>query len=143
MIFSNVIVAFDGSELSKKALLYALHIVRSNPTGSLHVIHVYPFPSVVMGEALIPSPVGIDSAYTEEAEAILNEAKSLTDPQQFVTFVLRQGQPAKDIIAYADEQQSDLIVMGSRGLGSFQELVLGSISHEIVQQSKIPVLVIK
>jgi nucleotide-binding universal stress UspA family protein len=56
---------------------------------------------------------------------------------------IRQGNPAKTILDYAEEINADLIVIGSRGLNSFGEFVLGSVSHNVTQHAKIPVLVVK
>jgi nucleotide-binding universal stress UspA family protein len=143
MSFANLLVAYDGSDLSKKALSHALHLVTDNPDGHLHVVHVYQFPTLVVGEALIPSPASLDKEYYDQAENILNEAKNFLSSYPNATFLLRQGQPAADLLEYAEQQGCDLIVMGSRGLGGIREFVLGSVSHNVVQHSKIPVLVIK
>jgi nucleotide-binding universal stress UspA family protein len=50
--------------------------------------------------------------------------------------------PAPTLIAVADEVHADLIVTGSRGLGGFGELLLGSVSHQLVQHAPVPVVVI-
>ena len=54
-----------------------------------------------------------------------------------------QGAPAEVILEYAKQNGVDLIVIGSRGLGGIREFVLGSVSHNVVQHAKIPVLVVK
>ena len=51
--------------------------------------------------------------------------------------------PAPTLIAIADEVHADLIVTGSRGLGGFGELLLGSVSHQLVLHAPIPVVVIR
>ena len=53
------------------------------------------------------------------------------------------GSLPKAILKVADAEQSDMIVMGSRGLGLFKGALLGSVSQKIVEESKIPVMVIK
>lgn len=47
------------------------------------------------------------------------------------------------ILKYAKENAIDIIVIGSRGLGGIREFVLGSVSHNVVQSARIPVLVVK
>jgi nucleotide-binding universal stress UspA family protein len=143
MAFINLLVAYDGSDLSKKALLQALNLVQDNPAAHIHVAHVYQIPTLVLGEAIIPAPASVDKEYYEQIENMLDEAKMLLSSYPNTTFVLKQGQPAADLLVYAQEHGCDLIVMGSRGLGSLKEFVLGSVSHHLVQNSKIPVLVIK
>jgi nucleotide-binding universal stress UspA family protein len=56
---------------------------------------------------------------------------------------LIQGSPAEVILDYANENGFDVIVIGSRGLGGIREFVLGSVSHNVVQHARIPVLVVK
>ncbi|WP_082562399.1 universal stress protein [Paenibacillus sp. Root444D2] len=56
---------------------------------------------------------------------------------------VRSGSITKEILKYADEIQADLIIVGSRGLSSIGEFVLGSVSHNVVQHAKLPVLVVK
>ncbi|KPL60429.1 universal stress protein [Rossellomorea vietnamensis] len=53
------------------------------------------------------------------------------------------GEPGPMIIDYSEELQSDLIVIGSRGLNSLQTMILGSVSHKVVKHAKCPVIVIK
>ncbi len=56
---------------------------------------------------------------------------------------VKSGNIAKTILAVADEQQSDMIIMGSRGLGLLRGVLIGSVSQKVVEESKIPVMVIK
>lgn len=53
------------------------------------------------------------------------------------------GDIAKAILKVADTQKSDMIIMGSRGLGVIKGALLGSVSQKVVEQAKIPVMVIK
>ena len=54
-----------------------------------------------------------------------------------------QGSAAQSILEFADSHNSDVIIIGSRGLGSIREFVLGSVSHNVVQHARIPVLIVK
>ena len=58
---------------------------------------------------------------------------------------MRSAIPAKSsaIVDVADEEQSDLIVMGSRGFGTFRSMLVGSVSHYVLQQAHCPVLIVK
>jgi nucleotide-binding universal stress UspA family protein len=70
------------------------------------------------------------------AEKLLDELPNATH-----TFV-KEGQPVRTILDFASENGYDLIVIGSRGLSGVKEF-LGSVSHGVVQRSKVPVLIIK
>jgi nucleotide-binding universal stress UspA family protein len=143
MVFRNILVAYDGSDLAKKALTCAYNFVKDNFDARLHIVHIYQFPAMIVGEAFIPLPSGLDQTYYAHAEQLLNEAKEMLSPYENATYVMKQGQPAKDLLEYAYDQNCDLIIIGSRGLGGIQEFVLGSVSHNVVQNSNVPILVIK
>ncbi|GLI09429.1 universal stress protein UspA [Paenibacillus tyrfis] len=142
MPFQKVLVAFDGSELSVKALQKAVAITQED-SAELIVIHVYQSPVLAYGSAFVTVPATLDQDYEEYARSVLKEAEGLTTGVSRVKHVLQQGQPAVTILEYAEENGVDLIIMGSRGLSGLREFVLGSVSHNVVQHSKVPVLVIK
>jgi nucleotide-binding universal stress UspA family protein len=56
--------------------------------------------------------------------------------------MLRDGNPVSVILTVADEEEADLIVVGSRGLGGYPELLLGSTSTQIAQRSTRPVVIV-
>lgn len=53
------------------------------------------------------------------------------------------GKPAAEVLHYAESENADLIVMGSRGFGGVKSFMLGSVSHKVLQESKCPCLVVK
>lgn len=144
MLFQRIVVAYDGSLSSKYALDKGIELVRAAPGARLHVVHVFHYPSFVIGEALLVAPPTSDvQERIDDSEAILEEAKARASAIPDASFVLLQGEPSRSLLEYADNQKADLIVLGSRGLGTLGELFLGSVSHYIVQHADIPVLVIK
>ncbi len=144
MLFSNILVAFDGSDLSTKALDKAIQLAKANPGCSIEVLNVLQFPNLILGEAYIAATPAMKESMLEETEKMLETAeqklKSQAVSYQITTI---EGLPAKTIVDFAKKKKSDLIVIGSRGLNGFKELVLGSVSHNVVQHSDIPVLVVK
>ena len=56
---------------------------------------------------------------------------------------VKSGHIAKSILEVADEQGSDMIVMGSRGLGFLKGVLIGSVSQKVIEEAKIPVMVVK
>lgn len=141
MLFRNIVAAYDGSNLSKKALQKAVQLAQLS-NAKLNVIHVFQLPVYPVGDAAF--------AFTEQEAGLLNdeqevlsEAKSMVPPEITATYTMEKGSPAKEILDFADKVDADLIVIGSRGLGPIREFILGSVSHNVVQHAKIPVLVIK
>lgn len=53
------------------------------------------------------------------------------------------GEPGPAIVNHANENDFDLVVIGSRGLNVFQEFVLGSVSHKVAKRANCPVLIVK
>lgn len=143
---SQILVAYDHSEAAQRALAYAIDLTESGRRhgGSpLTVIHVYEQANIVIGDSFFTLPANVLEAYEEQAQNVLVEAKKIIGDKREAEFVLRQGAPARTILEYAEQHSFELIVVGSRGLGGIKEFVLGSVSHNIVQNAKIPVLVVK
>ncbi len=107
-------------------------------------IDVVPVLMDVIGseKALLYVPVEVlrivGKLYVERATSYLSE-KGVSNVQTYVV----GGEPAPEILHYAQNENADLIVMGSRGLGDMKSLMLGSVSHKVLQQSKCPCLVTK
>lgn len=57
--------------------------------------------------------------------------------------IILHGTPGAEIVKYANEHQVDLVVIGSRGLNSLQEMVLGSVSHKVMKRVNCPALIVK
>ena len=57
--------------------------------------------------------------------------------------VPRLGQPAEELIEYAEAKNMDLIVTGARGLGPAARLILGSVSTQLVHHSRTSVLIVR
>lgn len=140
MIFSNILVPFDGSELAKKSLDKAIELAKLDQSIKVTALHVVQLPVKRVPDAIY-NPVKI--AILEDAHEIINLAKEQLEniPNQSEAFVA-EGAPIRVILEKAQEKECDLIIMGSRGLSGVKEF-LGSVSHYISQNSKIPVLLIK
>jgi nucleotide-binding universal stress UspA family protein len=144
MLFQKILVAFDGSKASRQALDKAIALAEAAPNAELEVVHVLQFPNFIIGEAIINTPVYIRDDYYQTAEKIMNEAKELVAHLSTpVNVTMLEGGPAQAILEFAEEKKCDIIVIGSRGLGGIREFFLGSVSHNVVQHAKIPVLIAK
>ncbi|MNV78280.1 Stress response protein NhaX [compost metagenome] len=110
----------------------------------MHVVHAFEFPRFFIGEALAPLPASVNKEYYDLAVQTTEEVKGRLEAEGLNAEVeLLQGSPAEVILKYAKEHAIDVIVIGSRGLGGIREFVLGSVSHNVVQSARIPVLVVK
>jgi nucleotide-binding universal stress UspA family protein len=141
----RVLLAHDGSESAEQAC--ALVAGLEWPAGSeLVVVSAFqPYlPGIGMpGEILDPGTA--DLIFEEErarAEAIARDGGvRAANSSSTIAWEVGEGRPADVILEAAREHASDLLVVGSRGLGPFQSALLGSVSAELVDHASCPVLV--
>lgn len=144
MLFTKILLAYDGSKAAGKALGRAIELAKASPGAELDVVHAYDYPRYFIGSALAPVPASLNKDVYDIAVQTAEEARKQVQQSDVNANVqMIQGGAAEVILEYAKQNGSDLIVIGSRGLGGIREFVLGSVSHNVVQHATIPVLVVK
>jgi nucleotide-binding universal stress UspA family protein len=84
----------------------------------------------------------IDRSIREQAARDLKEAATkLAGPGRTVETVASTGRPGDIIVSLAEQSKSELIVVGSRGHGTLETMLLGSVSSEVIDRAHVPVLV--
>lgn len=141
-MFSRILLAYDGSALSKKALEYACRLAEDN-RAKLEVVHVLHNPVAVIGEAIFNPSEEYEKAYINRTESMIEDLNRQLSGLPDARATMLIGNPVTAILDYAKEMSADIVIVGSRGLSEMQELFLGSVSHNIVQHASIPVLVVK
>ena len=133
----RILLASDGSEDAALARRAAVDL--SNRSGAeLHVVHVaHTLPRY---EAHVEHAVGKLLA-GEDRRTI--ERRVEKDGGVLAGAHLRVGRPVGEILAVAEEIDAGLIVAGSRGLGLFKRVILGSVSEGLIHHSDRPVLVVR
>ncbi|MFJ8580866.1 universal stress protein [Micromonospora sp. NPDC093277] len=136
-----VVVGVDGSSTSLTAAEHAARaaVQRSRP---LHLVHGYLHP-LGFGVPLNPYDLGVP-APTAEAQRMLEQlAAELTERHPGLRVQVRQvaGGPGATLVE--ESRRAELVVVGSRGVGGFAGLLLGSVSGQIAQHGHCPVLVIR
>lgn len=138
--YSRIVVAYDGSTLGKKSLEMAKYLAKQDEKVEVHVLHAI-YHGFGADYGLYE---GFREKEQEKLESILNEAKEVVgDLPNKVDYVVLKGSPSEMILEYARNRDIDLIIIGSRGLSKIKELVLGSVSYNIVQHAQCPVLIAK
>ena len=132
---SKVLVAYDGSAPSAKALHLARSIVAQDESVELVFAHVV---------KLYGLGTGAETVLLDEAKKVLVEMEQLADevPNKAHAHLLKGSSPADLLLKCAQDEGCDLIVMGSRGQGGVKGF-LGSVSYAVVQGSPIAVLIAK
>jgi nucleotide-binding universal stress UspA family protein len=143
-VFHRILVAIDGSEHAQRALGEAIDLAQLS-NARLTVMTVQQRTStLIVGGPVVP-PVdtrGLDEALQQEHERLLEGAIGQVPQDVSVVKALAQGSPASAIIEQARKDGNDLIVLGSRGRGEVASMLLGSVSHQVLQRSTVPVLVV-
>lgn len=141
MLFRKILVAYDGSPQSRLALHKAIELTQYRSAAEIDVLYVSNVSKVWYPELPVASIYELESRSAKmlllEAETVLREA------DRHWRTLTAEGRPAKTIVDHAVEGGYDLIVMGSRGRSGLSELFLGSVSHNVVQHSPVPVLIMK
>ena len=136
-MFKQILVAIDGSTYSNEALPSAMEVAR-NFDSEILVLHVSEHDR---GRAVVFSTETPAAATAMVADAVRKVRDAgITAKGQLCD--VAAGHVAKAIIETAEANGSDLIVMGSRGLSDVQALMLGSVSHKIMEKAGVPVLVV-
>jgi len=142
-MFKRIVVAYDGSDQAIKALNTAIELAKAF-NSKLDVVEVVDT-AALLGMGFAPIPSDVIAQIYNKAQNDVEQAKKKAQEAgvKDVTSQVLEGDPATSIIEYASKNGADLIVMGSRGLSTFKRLVLGSVSSKVVQESRVPVLVVK
>lgn len=141
----KILVAYDGSEYSQKAIIEAVKEMEAQSNAELHVVTVAekvgPQTNKAMSEAFTDDVFKDAQKKLKEAEAYLKN-----NQVSFVSKVIQNDvkeNPGRTVCKYAEEHSIDRIIVGCRGLRNIKSFFLGSVSHEIVQRAECPVLIIK
>ena len=139
-MFENILVAVDGSKHSDDAFDVAIDIAQKYGS-QLFVLHVFQGGT---GTSTFVSP-GVEDDLRSIGQQILNSYESKVKERhlQNVRMLLQEGDAAERIMETASEIKCRLVIIGSRGRGSFKELLLGSVSHKVTNDSRYPVLIVK
>lgn len=133
----KILVPLDGSKPSFRALEMAKKIALKFDS-TITVLYVHDLPTV-MNYAVL-DPVG--KRDLDYAKKILDKARKLVGNKIPFKSKILSGNVAQKILEFA-ENKFDIIIIGHRGLSFGKELFLGSVSHHVLQKSKIPVLVVR
>ncbi len=140
-MFNKILLAVDGSEHALHAARVAADLARTMNAKELRIVTVYDFIPAYLGE---PNMQFAINTRMEEANAILqNAVKEAEKTPCEIHIELLEGPIAEAIINVATTRKSEVIVMGSRGLGTLAGLLLGSTSQKVVAHAPCPVLIVR
>lgn len=139
-MYQHILLAVDGSENAIRAAKEAVKIAQLSADSIIEIVFVVDFDQSKK-----------DLLHAKSSDALLLERRKTLYPieqllkEAIVTYkvTILHGTPGPVIVDYTNKQKADLIVLGSRGLNSLQEMVLGSVSHKIMKRVTCPALIVK
>ena len=140
-MFENILLAVDGSEHALHAARVASNLANVMKSQTLRIVVAYEPIPVHLGEPYMQEAI---NARLKETELIMEKTvQELGTVSAEIHTELIEGNPAEVIIEVAQTRTSNVIVMGSRGLGKLAGLVLGSTSQKVVSHAPCPVLIVR
>ena len=147
-MFKNILTAYDGSEHANKAVEIAAELA-SKLGASLHLVYVVAREHAAESVAEFAASEHVENADLLELEAAnasilmpVERQVQASGVKEVHTQTLR-GDPAEQLLSYLNREDVDLIVMGRRGLGRIEGLLVGSVSSKIGGLAPCPVMTVK
>ncbi|WP_181684552.1 universal stress protein [Halorhabdus salina] len=141
----TVLVPFDGSPMSERALEY---VTREHPDAAVHLLHVIDHveTSYEFDWTAVPGPLdNWSQEATGRGRDIIDDARE-TAQRAGLTVTeseLVVGRPANSIVEYGDDHEIDHVVMGTHGRGGLSRFILGSVTERVLRRSTVPVTVVR
>ena len=139
----KILIPLDGSESALEAVRFAIRLARGGLHTSVVLANVQE-PTHIYEMVMAPDPELLAQISTTagatilEAGAALLESAGMIFEQEIAT-----GDPAHTLIDIVERFECDTIIMGSRGVGTMRSALLGSVSHEVLHSSPVPVMIVK
>jgi nucleotide-binding universal stress UspA family protein len=138
----KILIATDGSHSALDAVEFGLELAVEQDATPVFVYVAPAFDALPFGG--IAPTAAVPHQLSEEDHKPLEAAERLASEQGVEAETkLLIGEPADEIVAYADAIDADLVVVGSRGHGAFTSALLGSVSRGVLRESRRPVLVVR
>jgi len=139
----KILIATDGSDSAHEALEFGLDLA-SEQDAQAFVLHVAPSMDAMPYAGFAVITPAIPHELSEHDRKPLNAAVEIAEEKGIVVETeLLKGNPADEIVAFADTIDADLIVVGSRGHGAVASALIGSVSRGVLHESRRPVLVVR
>jgi nucleotide-binding universal stress UspA family protein len=139
----HILLPTDFSEPAEKARDYGIALAGANEA-LLHVLYVsepFPVPDATVNYASIEEPV-TPRVLADVQNRLAQLMKDCGIPASQVVCAARIGNPIVEILKYANEQNIDLIVMGTHGRTGLAHALIGSVAEKIVRTANCPVLTV-
>ncbi len=150
-MFKRILIATDGSEYSKKAAKTGIELAKLSG-GEVVIVSVADIGRYASSAGLLPpfggaSPSAVDNLFTRirgEGEKATLEVDELAKASGVKSErLVIEGNPSNEILKIAEDNNMDVIVMGSIGKTGLEKFLMGSVAEKVVHNSKLPVLIVR
>ena len=139
-MYQHILLAADGSQNWIRAAKEALKIAQINAETLVTIIFII---DMEKAKTDVLHSSSIESLYMERRRKLVPIEELFSEQQVRYKVEIIHGSPGPEIIKYANTKNVDLVVIGSRGLNSLQEMVLGSVSHKVMKRVQCPAMLVK
>src|SRR5690625_1935893 len=139
-MYKRILLAVDGSDNSLRAADEAIKIASTNENSVVELLYIVDF--YKLQTYLLQTSRRIALEHSRLGHLLPYEDNLETENIPYEVKILN-GYTGQTISKYANEEDVDVVVIGSRGLNALQEMVLGSVSHNVVKKVEAPVLIVK
>ncbi|OEU41766.1 universal stress protein [Methanosarcina sp. Ant1] len=152
--FKKIMIATDGSECSRLAVDKGIELARLSG-GTVYAVCVVSMAYLASITGDYYSSMGMNPYWESQWEPMhealkkqglqaVDSVKSLGEMKGInVESVLLEGNPSQEFIRYAEEENMDIVIMGTVGKTGLDRLLLGSVAGNLVRHSKVPVMVVR
>ncbi|MEC5425947.1 universal stress protein [Virgibacillus sp. C22-A2] len=139
-MYKKVLLASDGSQHAKRAAENAINITACGSDSTLEVLYVVDADKAKSDVLNNWNAIDVNDSRKVQMEEVDRLAKEAGVKYEIK---ILHGEPGPSIVDYANKNDADIVVVGSRGLNGLQEFVLGSVSHKVAKRANCPVLIVK
>ncbi|ANU11464.1 universal stress protein [Planococcus antarcticus DSM 14505] len=139
-MYTRILLAVDGSDHSERAAKEAVKLAAGSLESQVTIVFVADYDDSKKEVLHSGSSAELDLKRRKKLRPI--EELLTTRAVNYKVEILH-GTPGPSIVEYANQKNFDVLIIGSRGLNSLQEMVLGSVSHKVVKRANCPVLIVK
>jgi len=141
----RVVVAIDGSEVSRGVIDYALHYAAREKDAELlflHVVNYVEYEKFTVSGYTVEVPPREEEVKAEFEKFVGEEMKrsKIRKPHNMSIHIAR-GVPYVEIVSFAEKKDADMIMIGHRGLGDLERFLLGSVASKVVAHAPCSVYV--
>ena len=139
-MYKRILVAVDGSSHSKRAARHAVHLACIHPDLKVTLLYVLDYDNTTTD---IIQNMTSEELHEDRRNKILPIEDMFVLKGINTEIKLLHGEAGPVIVEHANQENYDIVVLGSRGLNTLQEMVLGSVSHKVAKRVHSPVLLVK